>query len=166
MSEIFDGPVVCNCGPLIGLGRIGLATLPFDLFPRVYVPEEVGVELTGSDSPDAAAMQAALDRAEVVPAQSSIDPLLAAELDPGEAAVITVASKLGLRAVIVDERKARRIAATAYGLIVKGSAGLLIEAKKRGIISSVRPRLEGMIKGGYFISEQVVSACVAAAGED
>lgn len=165
MSKIFEGPVVCNCGPIIGLGRIDLATLPFDLFPSVHIPEEVAGELLGSDSPDAGTMRAALERAEVLPAQVSIDPLLASELDPGEAAVIAAAIKPGLRGVILDERKARRIAATVYGLDVKGSAGLLIEAKRRGLIEAVRPCLEGMIAGGYFISDRVVDACLAAADE-
>ena len=52
-----------------------------------------------------------------------------------------------------------------YGLDVKGSAGLLIEAKRRGLIETVRPCLEGMIAGGYYISDRVVGATLAAAGE-
>lgn len=42
---------------------------------------------------------------------------------------------------------------------------MLLEAKRRGLISAVRPCLEGMIAGGYFISDAVVAACLAAAGE-
>jgi predicted nucleic acid-binding protein len=52
MNPIFEAPVVCNAGPLIGLARVNLAWLPFRLFPEVIVPEEVRVELLVKESPD------------------------------------------------------------------------------------------------------------------
>jgi hypothetical protein len=93
------------------------------------------------------------------------DRLLLAELDAGEAAVISVALQLGLTTVILDERKARRVASHVYGLQVKGTAGMLIEAKKRGMIQTVRPHLEGMMRGAYFLGPNLVAACLAKAGE-
>jgi predicted nucleic acid-binding protein len=41
MKSVFLSRVVCNAGPLIGLARINLEALPFQLFPEVIVPEEV-----------------------------------------------------------------------------------------------------------------------------
>ena len=163
---MFNHPVVCNTGPLIGLARVGLAELPFDLFPQVYLPKEVEDELTGSDSPDAAILRQAIVRAAISRVELAPDPFLAAELDSGEAAVIALARHLGITSVILDERKGRRIASTVYGMTVKGTAGLLVEAKRRGLIRAVRPHLDGMIAGGYFISPTVVQACLAEAGED
>lgn len=142
-----------------------MAELPFQLFPKVYVPEEVADELLVADSPDASDMRSVLIRAEVIPARPDIEPLLVAELDRGEAAVIAAATTLEVGSVVIDERKARRIASTVYGLTVRGTAGLLLEGKRRGLIPAVRPCLEGMISGGYFISNAVVAACVNAAGE-
>ena len=52
MSRVFDAQVVCNTGPLIGLARVNLAWLPFQLFPKVIVPLEVWTELLAKDSPD------------------------------------------------------------------------------------------------------------------
>ncbi|HVT18236.1 MAG TPA: DUF3368 domain-containing protein [Thermoanaerobaculia bacterium] len=46
---------------------------------------------------------------------------------------------------MIDERRARRIAAQVYGLAVKGTAGILVEAKRAGIVSKVRPLLEDML---------------------
>ncbi len=48
MSGMFTRPVVCDAGPLIGLARVGLEGLPFDLFPCVEIPEEVVRELLGN----------------------------------------------------------------------------------------------------------------------
>jgi len=165
LSPIFTAPVVCNAGPLIGLARIDLAWLPFRLFPEVIVPEEVRRELLVRDSPDHSQLKEALEQARIHPGQTGQDLLLQAELDSGEAAVIAVALQLGLTTVLLDEKKARRIATHAYGLTVKGTAGLLVEAKNRGLIETVRPCLEGMIRGGYFLGPKLVAACLAAAGE-
>lgn len=165
MSAIFESPGVCNAGPLIGLARINLAWLPFRLFPEVIVPEEVRDELLAKDSPDRDSLGEALKMGRIFPRRSQPDRLLLAELDKGEAAVILTALHLGLSFVILDERKARRIASHVYGLQVKGTAGLLVEAKNRGMIGAVRPCLEGMIQGGYFLGPNLVAACLTAAGE-
>ncbi len=79
--------------------------------------------------------------------------------------MIAAALQLGHPSVILDERKARRVATRVYGLQVKGSSGLLVEAKARGLIEKVRPYLDGMIQGGYFLGPKLVEACLAAAGE-
>jgi len=52
-----------------------------------------------------------------------------------------------------------------YGLRCKGTAGLLVEAKSRGIIPAVKPCPMGMIQGGHFLGPALVAACLAAAGE-
>ena len=51
--------------------------------------------------------------------------------------MIGLARELSVNLVIIDERKARKIARTIYGLHVIGSARVLVEAKKRGLIDNV-----------------------------
>lgn len=165
MNSVFLSPVVCNTGPLIGLARIHLEWLPFQMFPEVIVPDEVRQELLSKESPDRDQIARVLEKARIHPCQMQPDRLLLAELDTGEAAVIMAALQLGVSSVLLDERKARRVAARVYGLQVKGTAGLLVEAKNRGLIKVVRPCLEAMIQGGYFLGPNLVAACLAAAGE-
>lgn len=165
MNPLFATPAVCNTGPLIALARVELAGLPFQLFPEVVIPEEVREELFVRESPDQMHLAEAMKCARIHPRQSEPDRLLLAELDVGEAAVIATAVLLGYPTVILDERKARRIASHVYGLQVKGSSGLLVEAKARGLIEKVRPYLDGMIQGGYYIGPNLFAACLSAAGE-
>lgn len=165
MNSVFLSPVVCNAGPLIGLARIHLEWLPFQLFPEVIVLEEVSRELLVKDSADHEQLAVVLEKARIYPRLLQPDPMLLAELDAGEAAVILAALQLGISTVLLDERKARRIAARVYGPHVKGTAGLLVEAKNRGLIAAVRPCLEAMIQGGYFLGPNLVAACLATAGE-
>jgi predicted nucleic acid-binding protein len=93
------------------------------------------------------------------------DPLLAEELGPGEAAVIVASHRLDAHLVLLDDRKARRIAARSYGLRVQGSAGLLVAAKRAGLITEVRPLLDSMVKKGYFLSQRLVERTAKEAGE-
>jgi predicted nucleic acid-binding protein len=88
---------------------------------------------------------------------------LALELGAGESAVISVAVRLRASLVLIDERRARRIATQAYDLAVKGTAGVLVEAKRAGLISRVRPVLETLNQRGYYLSRRLIdSACDAA----
>jgi predicted nucleic acid-binding protein len=66
---------------------------------------------------------------------------------------------------IIDERRGRRIAQQVFGLSVKGTAGILVEAQRRGLISGVRPRLLELRAAGYFIADSVIVAACKAAGE-
>jgi predicted nucleic acid-binding protein len=138
MNPIFLAPTVCNAGPLIGLARINLEGLPFQLFPEVIAPEEVHKELLIKDSPDHESLATALEQATFYPRQLQPDRMLLAELDAGETAVIMAALQLSISSVILDEKKASRIAANVYGLRVKGTEGSLVEAKKRGLIGIER----------------------------
>lgn len=93
------------------------------------------------------------------------DPLLIMELDAGEAEVISLARHLSPCMAVIDERRGRRVAQDVYGLPVKGTAGLLVEAKRRGLISGVREHLVTLRGAGYFIADSVMAAACVAAGE-
>ena len=92
------------------------------------------------------------------------DAFLTAELDAGEASVIALANELKI-AVLMDERKGRRIASLAYGLPVIGTGRLLIEAKERGFLGAIRPLMEQMRAGGYYLSDRLFQALCREAGE-
>jgi predicted nucleic acid-binding protein len=164
MADFFSQPIVCNTGPLIALSRASVGHLLPRLFPRVFTTTEVVAELTAKDAGDAVEIQATLAGIEIVTA-SLPDPLLAIELDAGEASVIQAARDLHLSAVLLDERRARRIAAEAYRLEVRGTCALLVQAKRRSLISQVKPLIETMIHGGYFIGPQLMNETLKRAGE-
>ena len=84
-------------------------------------------------------------------------------LDAGERAAIHLARALQCP-VLMDERRGRQ-AARRRGLIVIGSAGLLLNAKERGPIPAVAPTLERWRRSGYFLSETLVKAVLEQAGE-
>jgi predicted nucleic acid-binding protein len=81
-------------------------------------------------------------------------------LDAGEAAVLTWAlAHLGTEALL-DDLRARRCAAA---LVVphRGSAGLVIDAKRQGLIPVARMVLEQLCQAGLHLSDQVMNRILA-----
>jgi predicted nucleic acid-binding protein len=164
---MIEGPIVCNTGPLIALTMVGHLDLLARLYRRVLIPEAVFREIVGSGVERIGSTEvASADWLEHVSGDLPVEPLLAKELGPGESEVIAAAHHLGARLVLIDERRARRIAEQAYGLRVKGSAGILVAAKRAGIIPAVHPLLERMRTLGYHLSQRLIDRALVEAGEE
>lgn len=108
--------IVCNSGPLIALGILGKLELLQSIFDEVVIPDAVqkeiaqgGVKLAGLEN-----FQQAQWIRIVSPRQN--DVLLSALLDAGEAAVIALAREQRISMVLIDERKARKVARDICGL--------------------------------------------------
>ena len=56
---------------------------------------------------------------------------------------------------MIDEKFARGFA-EIRGLTLSGSLGVLLEAKKKGIISQVRPLIEKMLASRRYLSEKII----------
>ena len=76
-------------------------------------------------------------------------------LDKGEIAAISLALELS-EPILMDERLGRQ-AAAAHGLAVIGSAGILIAAKRKGLIEAVHPVLLTWQGFGYFLSPALIA---------
>lgn len=164
MADFFSRPVVCNTGPIIALSRASVGFLLPKLFPRVLVTHLVVAELTAKDAGDLADVERTLATLEVISC-SQPDPLLCMELDMGEASVIQAARDHGIAGVLIDERRARRIASKAYGLDVRGTCALLLKAKREGYLDQVKPVMERMVANGYYIGPRLAAECLRLAGE-
>lgn len=156
---------VINSGPLVALSLVGRLDLLPMLFSEFWIPDVVyqEVAVAGLGRPGAASLSEPqwISHIRVAP---EADPLLIAELDPGEAAVIALARSCPPCMVIIDEKRGRRIAHHVYGLQVKGTAGLLVEARRRGLLNDdLRSILLDLKRAGYFLSDAVIEgACQAA----
>lgn len=157
--------VVCNCGPLIALAGVGQLDLLPQLFRQVCIPTEVYDELTGSQRFESVRNLFHQPWLEIIPLPTPCDPLLTVQLDTGEAAVLTLARLFPGAEVLMDERKGRRLAERLFGLRVLGTGGLLLRAKRAGLIPAVQPVLVAMKNNGYHLSDRLMQAIWQAAGE-
>jgi predicted nucleic acid-binding protein len=156
-----SGPVVADTTPLIVLAGVGMLDLLPHLYDAITIPDAVRDELrAGAEPHPDFELLPWLTVAAVEP-----DAELRDALDSGEAAAITLAIRLGARAVLLDERRGRRIA-QARGLPVVGTLGVLLAAKQAGLVREIRPTIDAMIAQGRRISPDLRDRVLAAAGED
>jgi hypothetical protein len=158
--------LISNTGPIIALSMIDRLDILRDLFEVVTIPETVHREILEGGT-TCSGLEGYLNAKwiKVEKLLTPLDPLLLTTLDAGEAAVIGLSRQFNVNFVLIDERKARKIARTIYGLHVIGSARILVEAKKQGLIACVGAALQKMRDRGYWIGDAIVSAALQQAGE-
>ena len=157
---------VSNSSPLILFSRIRRLDLIQGLFEEVLVPPAVWREVVtaGTNRPGAREVQHAnWIHQRSLPDEEMLRQL--SVLDPGEAEAIALAAAQDPRtAVLLDDDRARRIA-RELGLVVIGSGGLLVLAKNRGFLTSIRPHIVDLRSAGLFLSEAVIRRLLELAGE-
>ncbi|MBM4055550.1 MAG: DUF3368 domain-containing protein [Planctomycetes bacterium] len=133
-----NGSLISNTGPIIALMLIDRLNVLQNLFKKVFIPEAVHNELLqGENIGIGLASYKQASWIQVQSLQKTQDPLIKTVLDSGEASVIQLSLEINADYVLIDERKARKIARNIYGLRVIGTARNLVEAKNKGIIDSV-----------------------------
>lgn len=151
--------VVTDAGPLIHLSLIGRIDLLSSLYGRVVVPELVYREVVdhGEELPGSTELRGA-DWIELAPHDPDhhLFRLLQAQLDPGEAAAICLAQQSRADLILSDDRQAR-LAAERLGIRVKGTLGVLVEAKQRGAIDVLAPALAELKRQGTWLSDRLVA---------
>ena len=150
--------VVSNSSPLIALARIRRLDLLPGIFESVLIPPAVAREI----SPSIPVLPAWLriQAASVLPPAS----LLRRRLGDGEWEALALAIELRADWIILDDLPARR-AAEATGLNVIGTLGTLVAAKRAGLLKSIRPELDALVRTSFFISPQLYNELLQAVGE-
>jgi hypothetical protein len=84
-------------------------------------------------------------------------------LDAGESEVVVLAQEHGVTAAI-DERRARNLAA-ALGVAQTGTVGILLAAKRAGLIPALTPLLDLLAARGVHLSSRLYEEARRMAGE-
>lgn len=159
--------VVSNTSPLTNLAAIGHFDLLKDMYGEVHIAGGVWAELNAKG-------QRWPGREEVASAdwlkqhQVQNQPLvesLQRDLDKGEAESIGLAIELGAGLILLDEREGRH-AAQRLGLRTLGVVGILLGAKKRGFVETIRPQTDALRQtAGFYLSETLYQYALSFAKE-
>ncbi len=153
---------------LIALGSLGRLDLLQRRFPDgIVIPNAVWQEVvaTGADRPGAVAVSAAKwITVEAVSDRARVDGF-ASQLDLGESEALALATEKGAGIVLLDEKDARQMA-EHIGLVPLGTVGILIWARRNGLIANLRLELDALRERGKFrVSESLYAAALRAVGE-
>jgi predicted nucleic acid-binding protein len=85
-------------------------------------------------------------------------------LQRGEAEAVVLAEELVGSTLLIDDADGRRIA-TERGIAVIGSAGLLVLAKRAGLLASARLALDALLGAGLYLDEAIYQLVIRSAGE-
>ncbi len=150
MNEI----AVSNSTCLIALERINRLNILAESFQTIMIPpavsEEVGFEIGWLI---------------VKPVKNkAVITSLNTQIDIGESEAIALAMELKDVYVLLDDKKARRIA-KQIKLKVIGTIGLLLRAKRKGIIKQVKPILDELQNAGFRLTETLYKEALHLAEE-
>jgi len=162
--------VISDSSTLIHLAAIDRLDLLQTFFQRVTIPPAVWREVVEEGGGRAGAAEVAQARQAgwislAEPTDSALLRLLKRDLDDGEAEAISLSLEQGAALLLVDETDAREIA-DLYDLPKTGAVGLLIRAKKEGLIKLLGPELDKLLhRGGFWIGEALYHRALEAVGE-
>ena len=146
--------VVSDASPLISLAILHKLDILAAIYKKVVVPETVYAEVTAYKKPFADVIGSFLSgRVVAVCNQLAVD-VLSVNIDAGEAEAIILALELKSGDVLMDDYKARKVA-EREGLTPVGTLGLLIEAKRRGLIQSLKSNLDILMENNRRISSEL-----------
>ena len=162
--------VACNASPLIWLSHTGHFSLLQALFEVVLIPPEVRAETVerAMGYPNAETVRAACGAGWMVvvsPTDEARVTLLRAQLHAGEAEMLVLAEEQGVDAILVDDLRARHLA-TAMGLRVIGTAGILLLAHALGMRVDVKSALDEMRRRGFRLADAVHQAILQRIGDE
>lgn len=156
---------IVNASPLIVLARIGQIDLLTGVCPKLVVPSGVAHEILRGDHSDPARQWIAHEGREFVKQVRKINDLVAGwDLGLGESHVVTYALAHARTEAILDDAAARTCA-KALGVEVCGTLGLLLRAKRMGLVHEIRPILTHLVHNGFHVGQVLVKVALEIANE-
>lgn len=157
--------LICDTSALLALHQIGHLNILQSLTTKVIVPSAVQQELEagrllGYDAPDVTSLNWMTVRSPA--AQLTLSH--ASQLGTGELEVLRVAHETPGSVAVLDDQPARAVAAR-LGIAYSGTLGLLVDAKRRGLVPAVAPLLQELERHNFHMSPSLRHAILQAAGE-
>ena len=157
--------IICNTSPLQYLHQLGALEVLPKLITTVTIPPAVQDELSagrklGLNLPDIES----LDWLTVRRPSSAVVLPMVTDLGAGEREVLALALETTDAVCVLDDALARQVA-SALRLRITGTLGVLIDAKRAGLISFVRPQIDQLHSLGFRLAAHTRAAVLKMAGE-
>ncbi|MEC4747773.1 DUF3368 domain-containing protein [Methylomicrobium sp. Wu6] len=156
--------LVADASALIVLAACDSLALLEALFGNVLVPEAVFSEVTVPGKPQSARLRSYLhDKVRVVDMQRYV--YLDAFADAGETQAMLLYKEVSADYLLIDDKRGRKVAKINQIKTV-GSLGVLLQAKRIGLIPRIAPLIEQIAASPVFMSENLIQTVLEMAGEN
>lgn len=156
---------VVNASPLILLAKVGRVHFLLDLTETLVIPASVATEIEAGSASDPAVLWLRSEGASWVQTDLPVEPAIAAwDLGNGETAVLNWASQRPGFEAILDDRAARKCA-LMQRLPYRGTLGVILAAKKQGLIPAAKPICDQVVQAGLLIDQTVLQGALSLVGE-
>lgn len=160
-----DNPAVIDASPLIFFSRGQRMDLLHHFADPIFVPEPVAHEIRMRGLQDITAKS--LENTswlEIVASPPTPEIISDWALGPGESSVLSYAYANPGVETIIDDLNGRKCA-SLLKIPVRGTLGIILVAKKRGLIPQARPVIEELIRSGLYLSRQILDEALRRVGE-
>jgi predicted nucleic acid-binding protein len=154
---------VANASPVICLAKTGHLELLQQLPGVLLLPQAVVDEIMAGPEFDPARQALSSGWGTRLPIAASGE-LLEWGLGPGETAVLALAQQRMPATVVLDDA-AGRGCAKVFGIPVIGTLGVVLRAKKRGLITSAADVLRALQSAGLHLDERLIETALKKVGE-
>ncbi len=159
--------IVSNTSPILNLAAIGEIALLQSLCGPILVPSAVEQEILRLQASRSRFAGVSLPAFVTVLAvqNAPLSEALKLQLHAVEAEAISLAVEQRATRLLVDEHHARLIA-TRLGVPTLGCLGILLDAKRRGLIPAIRPLLEKLeTQAGFWVGDALRARILASGSE-
>ena len=161
MTEVW----VVNASPIILLNKVNQISLLQKLNENFIIPLEVEREIQAGPDNDSAKKWLETQTSQRVASESnSIPQIISWDLGRGETGVISLCYQKPDCVAVLDDKAARRCA-QAFGVKTRGTVGIILLAKQKGLIPKAKPIFEKLIESGLYLSQDFVNQCLSLVGE-
>jgi len=154
---------VCNASPVIILSKAEALFLLYELAERILIPEGVRDELivkAGQDIKNFLKNK----KVKVVKVKNIEPKIIEWGLGKGESQVISLVYNNPTYEAILDDEVARECT-KSLSLKLRGSIGIVLLAKRKGIIKEASPILKKFLESGIYLKEELLTEALALVGE-
>ena len=155
--------LIADASALVALSACDSLGLLDALFGQVGVPEAVFNEVAVADKPQAARLRSYL-QGKVHAVDLAHFVFLDAFADAGETAAMLLYKEMAADYLLIDDKRGRKVAKINQIQTI-GSLGVLLQAKRVGLIPAVAPLLRLIAASPVFIGADLLQTVLDLAGE-
>lgn len=157
--------IISNTTPILSLLKVDKLDVLQKMYGKIIVPSAVYQEIErGSNKPYYQDIKW-FDWIDIRQVTHPDSLTYFVDLDVGEAEVLLLSKEINADLVIIDEIVGRRYA-KQLNLKITGTLGVLLKAKKLGLIPSVKDLISEMQEKGSWFSTKLVSRLLELADEN